>query len=170
MLYGATVTLIPKPHKDPTRKELLNFTYGYQCKIMQFTSQKPNWRTNHEDHSSLSSGLHPMDAGMVPYTEIHLHNLLPKKSQRKTLHDHFIICWESMWQNSTSIYDKSLGKIRNSWPIPKHSKINIQQTCSQHQTKGRETGSNLTKMRESTRLPSKSLPIQYCTQSPSQSN
>ena len=71
-----------------------------------------------------------------------------KKSQRKTLHDHFIICWESMWQNSTSIYDKSLGKIRNSWPIPKHSKINIQQTCSQHQNKGRVTGSNPTKMRE----------------------
>ena len=94
MLYGATVTLIPKPHKDPTRKELLNFTYGYQCKIMHFISQKPNPRTNHEDHSSLSSGLHPMDAGMVPYTEpyTYLHNPLPEKSQRKTLHDHFIIC------------------------------------------------------------------------------
>jgi hypothetical protein len=38
VLYGVTVTLIPEPHKDPTRKELLNFTYGYQCKIMQFTS------------------------------------------------------------------------------------------------------------------------------------
>ena len=88
----------------------------------------------------------------------------------KEKHYMIISCWESIWQNSTSIYNQSLGKIRNSWPIPKHSKINIQQTCSQHQTKGRETGSNLTKMRESTRLPSKSLPIQYCTQSPSQSN
>jgi hypothetical protein len=47
VLYGATVTLIPKPHKDPTKKKLLNFIYGYHCKIMQFTSQKPNPRTNH---------------------------------------------------------------------------------------------------------------------------
>jgi hypothetical protein len=30
-------------------------------------------------------------------------------------------------------------KIRNSRPIPKHNKINIQQTSSQHQTKWRET-------------------------------
>jgi hypothetical protein len=33
----------------------------------------------------------------------------------------------------------SLGKIRNSRPIPKHSKNNIQQISSQHQTKWRET-------------------------------
>jgi hypothetical protein len=92
VFYGATVTLIPKPHKDPTRKEILYFTYRYQCKIMHFISQKLNPRTNHEDHSSLSSGLHPMDAGMVPYTEIHLHNPLSKNSERKTLHDYFIIC------------------------------------------------------------------------------
>jgi hypothetical protein len=32
-----------------------------------------------------------------------------------------------------------LEKIRNSRPIPKHSKNNIQQTSSQHQTKWRET-------------------------------
>jgi hypothetical protein len=31
----------------------------------------------------------------------------------------------------------SLEKIRNSRPIPKHSKSNIQQTSSQHQTKWR---------------------------------
>jgi hypothetical protein len=34
---------------------------------------------------------------------------------------------------------KSLGKIRNSRPIPKHNKSNIHQTSSQHQTKWRET-------------------------------
>jgi hypothetical protein len=33
----------------------------------------------------------------------------------------------------------SLGRIRNSRPIPKHNKSNIQQTSSQHQTKWRET-------------------------------
>ena len=30
---------------------------------------------------------------------------------------------------------KSLGKIRNSRPIPKHDKSNLQQTSSQHQSK-----------------------------------
>jgi hypothetical protein len=34
---------------------------------------------------------------------------------------------------------KSLGKIRNSRPIPKHRKINIQQISSQNKTKWRET-------------------------------
>jgi hypothetical protein len=33
------------------------------------------------------------------------------------------------------LHDKSLGKIRNSRPIPKHNKSNLQQTSSQHQTK-----------------------------------
>jgi hypothetical protein len=32
--YEATVTLIPKPHKDPTKKERqANFTYEYSCTI-----------------------------------------------------------------------------------------------------------------------------------------
>jgi hypothetical protein len=34
---------------------------------------------------------------------------------------------------------KSLGKIRNSKPIPKYNKSNTQQTSNQHQTKWRET-------------------------------
>jgi hypothetical protein len=35
--------------------------------------------------------------------------------------------------NPTPIHDKSLEMIRNSRPIPKYSKSNIQQTSSQHQ-------------------------------------
>ena len=38
-------------------------------------------------------------------------------------------------KNKTPLHDKSLGKIRNSRPIHKHNKRNIQQTSSQHQTK-----------------------------------
>jgi hypothetical protein len=38
-------------------------------------------------------------------------------------------------KNPIPLHDKSLGKIRNPWPIPKYSKSNIQQTNSQHQTK-----------------------------------
>jgi hypothetical protein len=40
------------------------------------------------------------------------------------------------WTKSNNLHDKSLGKIRNSRPIPKHNKSNILQTCSQHQTNG----------------------------------
>jgi hypothetical protein len=49
----------------------------------------------------------------------------------------------------TPIHDNSLGKIRNSRPIPKHNKTNnLQETSSQHQTKWREAGSNPTKIRD----------------------
>jgi hypothetical protein len=48
-------------------------------------------------------------------------------------------------KNPTPIHNKSLGKIRNSRPIPKHTKSNLQQTSSQHQCKWREVGSNPTK-------------------------
>jgi hypothetical protein len=46
---------------------------------------------------------------------------------------------EKAFDKSQHPFMLSLGKIRNSRPIPKHSKSNIQQTSSQHQTKRRET-------------------------------
>jgi hypothetical protein len=54
--------------------------------------------------------------------EIHEHNLLYKQTQRQKPHDHLIRCWESIGQNSAPIHDKSLGKIRNSRPIPNITK------------------------------------------------
>jgi hypothetical protein len=39
-------------------------------------------------------------------------------------------------KNPTPVHDKSLGKIRNSKPIPKHDKSNLQQTSSQHESNG----------------------------------
>ena len=65
-------------------------------------------------------------------------------------------CWESIWQNPTPIHDKSPGKIRNSRPIPKHNKSNIQQTSSQYQTKWRKLKA----------IPLKSGTIQGCPLSP----
>jgi len=62
-------------------------------------------------------------------------------------HDHFIRFWESIWQNSTPLHGKSLGKIKNLSPIPKHNKNNIQQMDSQHQNKWREGWSNPLKSR-----------------------
>jgi hypothetical protein len=36
LFYKAIVTLIPKPHKDPTKKELqTNFPYEHRCKNTQ---------------------------------------------------------------------------------------------------------------------------------------
>jgi exonuclease III len=35
-------------------------------------------------------------------------------------------------QEELSIHNKSLGKIRNTWPIPKHDKSHLQQNSSQH--------------------------------------
>ena len=54
--------------------------------------------------------------------EIHQRNPLYKQTQRQNPHDNPIRCGESIGQNPTPIHDKSLGKIRNSRPIPKHDK------------------------------------------------
>ena len=56
------------------------------------------------------------DAGVVQYMEIHQHNPLYKQTQRKKRHDHFIRCWESIWQNPTLLHDKSLE--RPGIPVP----------------------------------------------------
>ena len=76
--------------------------------------------------------------------EIYQRNPLLKQTQRQKPHDHLLRRGESIQQNPIALHDKSLGKIRNSRPIPKHSKSNIQQTSSQLQIKWRETLSNPT--------------------------
>jgi hypothetical protein len=50
-------------------------------------------------------------------------------------------------KNPTPLHNKSLGKIRNPRPIPKHNKSNLQQTCCEHQSKWREAGNNPTTIR-----------------------
>ena len=91
-------------------------------------------------HSPHSSRLHPRDAGMVQYMEIHQCNLLHKQTERKK--QHMIISLDAkkaLDKIQHPFMLKSLGRIRNSRSIPKHRKSNIQQTSSQHQTKYRET-------------------------------
>jgi hypothetical protein len=48
-------------------------------------------------------------------------NIIHYKTNSKTKpHEHLFRCYEYIWQNPAAIHDKSLGKIRNSRPIPKH--------------------------------------------------
>jgi hypothetical protein len=65
-------------------------------------------------------GFIPGIKGMVQYKEIHQHSPVYKQAQRQKPHDHLVRYGESICQNLTPIHDKSLGKIRNSRPIPKH--------------------------------------------------
>jgi hypothetical protein len=77
--------LIPKPHKDHTKKEnfrqisLINTGVKTLNKILANRIQE-HIKTN---HSPQSGRLHPRDAGMVQYVEAHQHNLPHEQTQRK---------------------------------------------------------------------------------------
>ena len=67
-----------------------------------------------------------------------MHYIKQLKEKNKKTKKHMIISLDAekaFDKNPIPLHDKSLGKIRNSRPIPKYSKSNIQQTNSQHQTK-----------------------------------
>jgi hypothetical protein len=69
---------------------------------------------------------------------IHYINKLKDKKKKKKKKNHMIISLdaEKAFDKIQHIFMiKSLGKIRNSRPIPKHDKSNLQQTSSQHQSK-----------------------------------
>ena len=76
------------------------------------------------------------------YIETNQYNPLYKQTQRQKPHEHLVRCWDRVWQYPKQLHDKSLRMFRNSMPLPKHNKSNIQQASSQHQTKWRETQSN----------------------------
>jgi hypothetical protein len=92
LFYEATVTLIPKPHKDTTKKQnfrpisLMNIDAKILNKILA------NQIHEQINYSTCSSRLYPRNAGMFQYMEINQCNLLHKQTQRQKPHDHLIKC------------------------------------------------------------------------------
>ena len=93
----------------------------------------------------------------------HQHNTLDEQTSRKKSHDHPIRCWKILWHKTALLHVKSFAEIRNSRHIPKHNKINMKQTNSQHQNKWKETGNNNTKIRAKAKLPTLFLSDQHGT-------
>jgi len=65
--YEATITLIPKPRKDLTKKEnsRLISVMTINAKLLNKNFCKQNPKTHQNNHPSWSSRLHPRHAGMV---------------------------------------------------------------------------------------------------------
>jgi hypothetical protein len=139
LFYEATVMLKPKPHKGPTKKE--NFRPNFLIDVKILNKILTNWIQVH-----IKMIIHQDQVGFIPGMQgwfniqksidiIHYINKFNEKN-----HMSISLNAEKAFDiNSTSFHVKSLGKIRNSRPIHKHSKSNIQKTSSQCETKWRET-------------------------------
>jgi hypothetical protein len=84
LFYESTVTVIPKPHKDITKKEyfrpisLMNIDEKYPIKFLQAKSKNTSKRS-----FTIIPRLHPTNAGMVQYMGIYQHNSLLKTQKKK---------------------------------------------------------------------------------------
>ena len=91
--YEATITLISKPQKDPTKIKnfrlisLMNITANILNKILANQTQEHIKTIIHLDQVGFIR-----DAGMVQYTEIHQCNPVYKLTQRQEPHDHLLRC------------------------------------------------------------------------------
>jgi hypothetical protein len=108
--YEATITLIPKSHKDQTKKEnfrsisLMSIYAKILNKILRNRIQEHIKIIIHHDQVGFIPGMQ----GWFKYREIHQCNPLYKQNQKQKPHDHLIRYWESIWQNTTPIHDKKV--------------------------------------------------------------
>jgi hypothetical protein len=63
--------------------------------------------TNWKDHTPWSSWFHSRGEQMFHHTQINKHKSAHKPNQEQKSHDHLSRSRKSLWQNSTSFYDKS---------------------------------------------------------------
>ena len=126
-------------------------------------------RTNQNEHLPWSRNLHPKNAEMIQYMEIHQHNTIETNSMKR---NYMIISLDAEKAIDNIQYPpphvKSIREIRNSRSIPKQNKSNTQQTNSKHQTKWRELEAISLKSR--TRQSYLISCYQHSTRSSSQSN
>jgi hypothetical protein len=134
--YEATITLILKPQKDPTKLE--NFR---PISLTNINAKILNKSLANRIQEHIKTIIHPDQVGFIPGMQgwfniwksinvIHYINKLKDKN-------HMIISLdvENAFDKIQHPFMISLGKIRNLRPIPKHDKSNLQQTSTQHQSK-----------------------------------
>ena len=88
---------------------------------IKYWQTKSNNTSN--NHNTWSHRLHPRNTRMVQIIKIYQCNTQYKLTEAK---NHMVIrCWNSIWQNPTSLDDKSLGEISDKRNIYKHHKSNL---------------------------------------------
>ena len=76
LFYEATITLIPKPDKDITKRKKIigHITDEHGCKHPQQNSNEQNPPTHLKNHIPWSSGVQPRDPKILQYKQINQHD------------------------------------------------------------------------------------------------